>query len=66
MGRPAGCSHDLHDRQVRHRRIMHLWAKGWEQQEIATELRIHIRTVQRYQRNQREGRLPRTRGPAPR
>lgn len=63
MGRPAGCSHDLTIRRRRQERIALLAGRGWTQPEIAIEMRIDIRTVQRYYAAIREGRQPRTRGP---
>lgn len=63
MGRPAGCSHDLLTRAKRQERIAFLIGKEWQQEDIAIEMRLNIRTVQRYAAAIREGRVPRKRGP---
>ena len=44
---------------VRRARVMLLTGRGWEEAEIAAEMRLSIRTVQRYKYQERNGIAPR-------
>jgi DNA-binding NarL/FixJ family response regulator len=56
-------SEDLIIRQQRQDRIAFLYLKGWTQKEIAVEMHITLRTVQRYYANIRTNQRPKLRGP---